>query len=166
LLFELNCARCHTEGWSSFDPTIPPGTPNTVSSVDILGLSGGGGGNGGGIGFNLRDGDLNRRFGTDAQGGFQLQSDFVSNGSAPFKPYGNLGLGSGKMPGFAQVKTTAAPMLGAMLTPTQLKQIIYYERYCLESTTYTGVTPVCDTTAGKGVGPQTPPTTTTTAPKG
>jgi mono/diheme cytochrome c family protein len=166
LLFELNCARCHTEGWSSFDPTIPPGTPNTVSSVDILGLSGGGGGNGGGIGFNLRDGDLNRRFGTDAQGGFQVQADFVSNGSAPFKPYGNLGLGSGKMPGFAQVKTTAAPMLGAMLTPTQLKQIIYYERYCLESTTYTGVTPVCDTSAGKGVGPQTPPTTTTTAPKG
>jgi hypothetical protein len=53
-----------------------------------------------------------------------------------------------------------------MLTPTQLKQIIYYERYCLESTTYTGVTPVCDTTAGNGVGPQTPPTTTTTAPKG
>ncbi len=67
LLFELNCARCHTEGWSSFDPTIPPGTPNTVNSVDILGLSGGGGGNGGGIGFNLRDGDLNRRFGTDAR---------------------------------------------------------------------------------------------------
>ncbi len=165
LLFELNCARCHTQGWSAFDPTIPPGTPNTVSSVDILGLSGGGGGNGGGIGFNLRDGDLVRRFGTDASGGFATQAAFVSNGSAPFKPYGNLGLGSGKMPGFAQVKTEAAPMLGAMLTPTQLKQIIYYERYCLDTTTYTGVTPVCDTTAGGGVGPQTPATTTSTAAK-
>jgi hypothetical protein len=36
----------------------------------------------------------------------------------------------------------------------------------MEQTTYTGVTPVCDTTAGGGIGPQTPPTTTTTAPKG
>jgi hypothetical protein len=166
LLFELNCARCHTEGWSSFDPTIPPGTTGTVNSVDILGLSGGGGGNGGGIGFNLRDGDLFRRFGTDQDGGFTAQADFVSNGSAPYKPYGNAGIGSGKMPGFLQAPTAASPNLGAMLTPTQLKQIVYYERYCLETTTYTGVTPVCDTSAGKGVGPRTPATTTSTAKKG
>jgi hypothetical protein len=166
LLFELNCARCHTAGWSSFDPTIPPGTTGTVNSVDILGLSGGGGGTGGGIGFNLRDGDLNRRFGTDEAGGFQAQVDFVSNGTAPFRPYGNGGIGSGKMPGFNQVPTAASPLIGAMLTPDQLKEIIYYERYCLDSTTYTGVTPRCDTSAGKGVGPQVPPTTTSTAPKG
>ncbi len=165
LLFELNCARCHTKGWSSFDPTIPPGTPGTVASVDILGLSGGGGGNGGGIGFNLRDGDVVRRFGTDAAGGFQAQADFVSNGSAPYKGYGNNGMGDGMMPGFAQTPTAAAPHLGAMLTKKQLNEIIYYERYCLASTTYTGVTPVCDTTAGGGVGPQTPVTTTTTAAK-
>ena len=69
------------------------------------------------------------------------------------------------MPGFAQTPTAAAPHLGAMLTPDQIKQIVYYERYCLETTTYTGVTPACDTTAGNGVGPQTPPTTTTTAAK-
>ncbi len=165
LLFELNCARCHTKGWSSFDPTIPPGTEGATNSVDILGLSGGGGGIGGGIGFNLRDGDLARRFGTDASGGFQLQADFVGKGSAPFKPYGNGGIGSGRMPGFNQVPTTASPMLGAMLTPTQLKQIIYYERYCLDTTSYTGVSAACDTTAGNGVGPQSPVTTTTTAPK-
>ncbi len=24
LLFELSCARCHTQGWSVFDPTVPP----------------------------------------------------------------------------------------------------------------------------------------------
>ena len=169
LLFELNCARCHTEGWSVFDPTVPPGTVNGVTpanSVDVLGLSGGGGGNGGGIGFNLRDGDVMRRFGTDAEGGFQTQLDFVSNGSAPFKPYGNLGLGSGKMPGFAQQKTTAAPYLGAMLTPEQLKQIIYYERYCMDSTTYTGVTPACDLGPSNGTATKTPPTTTTTIAKG
>ena len=159
LLFELNCARCHTGGWSVFDPTVPPGG---VNSVDILGLAGGGGGSGGGIGFNLRDGDEMRRFGTDADGGFAAQLDFVSNGSAPFKPYGNLGLGSGKMPGFAQVKTVAAPYLGAMLTPDQIKQIIYYERYCLDSTTYTAVSPVCETKTTS----KSPPTTTTTVKKG
>jgi mono/diheme cytochrome c family protein len=162
LLFEMNCARCHTDGWSTFDPTVPPPATN---SVDILGLSGGGGGLGGGIGFNLRDGDVERRFGKDAEGGFALQSQFVSIGSAPFRPYGNTGLGTGKMPGFGQAPVTAAPHLGAMLTADQIKQIIYYERYCMQQTTYTGVSPVCDTTPGGGVGPQTPPTTTTTAPK-
>lgn len=163
LLFELNCARCHTEGWSVFDPTLPPGG---VNSVDVLGLAGGGGGNGGGIGFNLRGGDVFRRFGTDVDGGFQAQVDFVTNGSAPNKPYGLLGLGDGKMPGFGQVPITAAPNLGAMLTPQQIKEIVYYERYCIDATTFTGVTPVCDTSAGGGVGPQTPATTTTTAKKG
>jgi mono/diheme cytochrome c family protein len=163
ILFELNCARCHTQGWSIFDPTVPP---PAVNSVDALGLSGGGGGNGGGIGFNLRDGGVIRRFGTDAAGGFQAQVDFVSNGSAPFRPYGNLGLGSGKMPGFAQTKSAAAPLLGAMLTTDEVKRIVYYERYCMEDTTYTGVTPVCDLGPNNGTGPRTPPTTTTTAKKG
>lgn len=160
LLFEMNCARCHTEGWSVFDPTVPPGA---VNSVDILGLSGGGGGNGGGIGFNLRDGGVMRRFGTDEEGGFAAQVDFVSNGSAPNKPYGNLGLGSGKMPGFGQIKTAAAPFLGAMLTEDQIKEIVYYERYCLDSTgDYGKVLPVCETHTDSKV----PPTTTTTAAKG
>ncbi|MDP9335463.1 MAG: cytochrome c [Actinomycetota bacterium] len=159
LLFEMNCARCHTEGWSAFDPAVPPGG---VNSVDILGLSGGGGGNGGGIGFNLRDGDEMRRFGSDTDGGFAAQVDFVSNGSAPFKPYGNLGLGSGKMPGFGQIKTLVSPYLGAMLTPKQIAEIVYYERYCMDSTTYTAVTPVCATRTTS----KSPPTTTTTVKKG
>jgi mono/diheme cytochrome c family protein len=163
LLFELSCARCHTEGWSSFDPTVPP---PAVNSVDILGLSGGGGGTGGGIGFNLRDGGVIRRFGTDADGGFAAQVDFVSNGSSPNKPYGNGGIGNGRMPGFGATATQVAPYLGAMLTTDQIKQIVYYERYCLDATTYTGVTPVCDLGPSNGKGPQTPPTTTTTAKKG
>ena len=145
---------CHTQGWSVFDPTVPPGA---VNSVDILGLSGGGGGEGGGIGFNLRNGGVIRRFGTDENGGFLSQSDFVSNGSAPFKPYGLLGLGSGKMPGFHQGPTTAAPYLGPQLTEDQVKSIVAYERYCLEVTTYKGVTPPCDTSPR----PRTPQTTTT-----
>jgi mono/diheme cytochrome c family protein len=148
LLFELNCARCHTEGWSVFDPTAPP---TELDGVNILGLSGGGGGKGGGIGFNLRDGGVIRRFGSDADSGFQAQVDFVTAGSDPNKPYGILGLGSGKMPGF-----------GEMLTQEQIGEIVAYERYCLDVTTYKGVTPTCDTSPK----PRTPPTSTTTAPKG
>ncbi|MFM7225549.1 MAG: c-type cytochrome [Actinomycetota bacterium] len=140
-LFEYSCARCHTRGWSVFDPSAPP---SDVDGVGILGLSGGGGGTGGGIGFNLRDGEGVSRFGTDATGGWTAQYDFVAAGSNPFQPYGNGGQGSGKMPGFAK-----------MLTEEQLGRIISYERYCINTTTYLGVSPLCPTPA------KAPPTTTT-----
>ena len=143
LLFETNCARCHTQGWSIFDPSQVDGT-------SVLGLSGGGGGLGGGIGFNLRGGDTVRRFGTDAEGGFDAQVEFVFNGSEAFKPYGLDGIGSGRMPGF-----------GAMLTKKQIQEIVAYERYCLEVTNYNGVTPPCDTSPQPRVA-----ATTTTAAKG
>jgi mono/diheme cytochrome c family protein len=143
-LFELFCARCHTEGWSIFDPSEPDGT-------DVLGLSGGGGGQGGGIGFNLRDGATERRFGSDEQGGFEAQVEFVTQGSEENMPYGRGGIGTGRMPGF-----------GEMLTDDMIKQIVAYERYCLGVTTYTGVTPACDA-SGK---PRVPATTTTLATSG
>ena len=143
LLFETNCARCHTQGWSIFDPSQPNGT-------NVLGLSGGGGGLGGGIGFNLRAGDTSRRFGTDAEGGFDAQVQFVMNGSEAFKQYGLNGIGSGRMPGF-----------GAMLTKKQVEEIVAYERYCLDVTNYNGVTPPCDTRPQPRV-----EATTTTAAKG
>jgi mono/diheme cytochrome c family protein len=146
ILFETYCARCHTEGWSVFDPSAPPGD---VDSVDILGLSGGGGGTGGGIGFNLRDGGTTRRFGTDEQGGWALQQQFITEGSDPNKAYGIGGIGSGKMPGFGQ-----------MLTPAMIGQIVSYERYCLNTTNYDGVSPPCPTPAKA---PVVPSTTTTTA---
>ena len=157
LLFELNCARCHTEGWSIFNPIAPPGTPG---SVDVLGLSGGGGGTGGGSGFNLRDGGEVRRFGSDVDGGFQHQVDFVSEGSNPHAQYGNgtagTGIGTGRMPGFGQ-----------MLTEDMIKQIVSYERYCLEATNYKGVSPTCVTGTQPRVAPSTTTIpTTTTAPKG
>ena len=146
ILFETYCARCHTEGWSVFDPTAPP---SAVDGVSILGLSGGGGGQGGGTGFNLRDGGELRRFGSDESGGWQSQVDFVSAGSNPNQPYGLLGLGSGKMPGFGQ-----------MMTQDQIGAIVSYERYCLEATNYNGVSEPCATPPQ----PRTPPSSTTTAP--
>jgi mono/diheme cytochrome c family protein len=140
-VFELYCARCHTEGWSIFDPSEPNG-------VDVLGLAGGGGGAGGGIGFNLRDGAEIRRFGTDEQGGFDLHREFVGTGSDEHKAYGRGGIGSGRMPGFS-----------SMLTDDMLDWVVAYERYCLDVTTYTGTTPACDTTEDI---PRVPATTTTT----
>jgi mono/diheme cytochrome c family protein len=143
LLFELNCARCHTAGWSTFDPTVPPDQPGGLDSV---GLPGGGGGAGGGIGFNLRDMGEIRRFGTDIDGGFEAQVSFVGDGSLPNKEYGNNGLGTGKMPGFTK-----------MLTPDMIKEIVGYERYCLDSSTLTAVEPACSTERREA------PTTTTKA---
>jgi len=131
LLFELNCARCHTAGWSIFDPTVPPDQPGGLDSV---GLPGGGGGFGGGIGFNLRDNGEIRRFGSDIDGGFDAQVSFVTDGSLPNKEYGDNGLGTGKMPGF-----------GKELTPDMIKEIVGYERYCLNTSVLTAVEPACST---------------------
>lgn len=145
LLFELNCARCHTKGWSSFDPSVPPGEPGSVLS---LGLSGGGGGLGGGTAFNLRDNGEIRRFGTDEDGGFAAQVDFVSSGSLNHKEYGNGGIGTGRMPGFSK-----------MLSKEYIEQIVSYERYCLNQSTFLAVEPVCLT----GTKSRVAPTTTTAA---
>jgi mono/diheme cytochrome c family protein len=117
LLFELFCARCHTEGWSVFNPAEPNGTR-------FLGLAGGGGGAGGGIGFNLRDGAPQRRFGEGSTGA-QAQVDFVTSGSEANKAYGRNGQGSGRMPGFAQ-----------MLTKDMIEQIVEYEREGLDATEF------------------------------
>jgi mono/diheme cytochrome c family protein len=145
LLFELNCARCHTAGWSTFDPTVPKDEPGGANS---LGLPGGGGGLGGGSGFNLRDNDEIRRFGNDISGGFEAQLQFVSDGSLRFKGYGDVGIGTGRMPGFSK-----------MLTPEYIKRIVSYERYCLNTSTFLRVEPVCVT----GTAPRVPATTTTAA---
>jgi mono/diheme cytochrome c family protein len=145
LLFELNCARCHTAGWSTFDPTVPPDQPG---GADSLGLPAGGGGLGGGTAFNLRDNDEIRRFGTDVSGGFAAQVDFVSTGSLRFKAYGNNGIGTGRMPGFGQ-----------MLTKKYIEEIVSYERYCLNTSTFLRTEPLCVT----GTAPRTNPTTTTAA---
>jgi mono/diheme cytochrome c family protein len=145
LLFELNCARCHTEGWSVFDPTVPP--PG-VNSVNVLGLAGGGGGEGGGIGFNLRDGATERRFGTDEDDGWRSQHTFIENGSDRNAQYGRGGVGSGRMPGFLK-----------MLTSDQISQIVSYERYCLSQTDYRAVSPACEA----GTQAKTAPTSTTIA---
>jgi mono/diheme cytochrome c family protein len=137
LLFEINCARCHTKGWSVFDPT-------QVNGTDVLGPPGGGGTQG----FNLRNGSEISRFGPGndpKEGGLASQIDFVKLGSENQKPYGILGIGSGRMPGF-----------GSMLTDQMIQQIVEYERNGIDDTSYD-----VDYTPSSGSNASTTTTTTT-----
>ncbi|GIU90844.1 MAG: hypothetical protein KatS3mg010_1943 [Acidimicrobiia bacterium] len=117
LLFELHCARCHTQGWSTFDPTKPGGT-------DRLGLPGGGGGAGGGIGFNLRDGAQvapvrRRRSRRAGPGGVHRERLRREPAVRPrrhrLRPHARL---------------------RSMLTDEMIEQIVRYEREELDATTY------------------------------
>ena len=145
ILFEMVCACCHTQGWSVFDPSAPADRRPTASTSSAcraaaavpaaVSRS------------TCAAATTQRRFGTDEEGGWPKQVDFVSQGSRPNLPYGITGIGTGKMPGF-----------GSMLTNDDIAKIVSYERYCLEATDYIGVTPVCDTPTK----PRTPPSTTTT----
>jgi mono/diheme cytochrome c family protein len=112
LLFEVNCARCHTQGWSVFDPSAGMKPENVIDQP-------GGGAYGPVLSQELA------RFSTNTNGtGVQQHIDFVTTGSDANKPYGNGGVGNGRMPGF-----------GGMLTKEQIKEIVAYERQGLDLTT-------------------------------
>jgi mono/diheme cytochrome c family protein len=91
VLFNTNCARCHTKGWSYGEPEASGG---------------------GAFGPSLLSGDPVRQFPN-----IEDQLDFIMNGSDYSKPYGTRGVGTGRMPGFAQ-----------MLTAEQIRAIVDYER--------------------------------------
>lgn len=111
LLFEVNCARCHTLGWSIFNP-------ETQKPENVVGQPGGGA-----YGPDL--GEEKQRFTDGTEGtGVDAQEAFISLGSDLNKPYGNNGVGNGKMPGFA-----------GMLTKKQIAAIVRYEREGLGQTT-------------------------------
>ena len=111
LLFETNCARCHTLGWSVFDPT-------TQKPENVIGQPGGGA-------FGPDLSQEKERFSDNTNGtGVDQQIAFVGLGSDLNKPYGNNGVGNGKMPGFS-----------GMLTKEQIAAIVQYEREGLDKTT-------------------------------
>jgi mono/diheme cytochrome c family protein len=143
LLFELNCARCHTKGWSVFDPTL-------VNGTEILGPAGGGGQGGA---PSIRDNGEIRRFGPGGSksANFKAQVTFVTNGSDFEQPYGVGGIGSGRMPGF-----------GKMLTQQMINAIVEYERNGIDATTWD--VPFQGSTSNNVTGTGTVSTTTTTAP--
>lgn len=83
-LFNLNCARCHTKGYSYGEPKIPGG--------------------GGAFGPNLTGGVELRQF-PEAAEGLKKHTEFVTTGSDFQKQYGLQGIGSGRMPGFGGILT-------------------------------------------------------------
>ncbi|MEX1008638.1 MAG: cytochrome c [Acidimicrobiia bacterium] len=103
VLFMNNCARCHTRGWTYFNPLDPQGNP----APGPMG--------GGAYGPNLRDGDVSRQFPSPL-----YDADYfgwISAGVPAFESYGVRGISSGRMPHF-----------GAVLTKAQIEAIMEYER--------------------------------------
>ena len=103
ILFMNNCARCHTRGWSYFDPTDPESTP----APGPMG--------GGAYGPNLRDGTVDRQFPSPL-----YDADFFGwiSAGVPFgNAYGTRGISSARMPHF-----------GAVLSKEQIEAIMAYER--------------------------------------
>ncbi|HEY2429435.1 MAG TPA: cytochrome c, partial [Acidimicrobiales bacterium] len=98
VLFDTNCARCHTKGYSYGQPQAPGG--------------------GGQYAPNITNGSELRQFPNES--GQNSQIDFVTTGVDPGKGYGTGGIMTdygGGMPHF-----------GAYLTPQEIKEIVDYER--------------------------------------
>jgi mono/diheme cytochrome c family protein/cytochrome c553 len=103
ILFQNNCARCHTRGWSYFDPNEPLSNPLPSEMGS------------GAYGPNLTNGDVDRQF-PPPTGESELFS-WISIGVEANQGYGIRGISSGRMPHF-----------GAVLTKSQIEQIMAYER--------------------------------------
>ncbi len=102
ILFRLNCARCHTKGWSYYDPTnlaLPPPAPQGS----------------GAYGPSLRDGSTLLQF--PGKAGEQGQFDWVALGVPQNQQYGVRGISSGRMPHFAK-----------QLDDAEITAIVQYER--------------------------------------
>jgi mono/diheme cytochrome c family protein len=103
LLFRSQCARCHTKGWSYFDPLDPDAAPPPGPQ------------GGGAFGPNLTGGAEARQF--PGATGIEEQILWVAEGVAPNKAYGVRGISSGRMPHFNET-----------LTEEQIALIVEYER--------------------------------------
>ncbi len=102
ILFRLNCARCHTKGWSYYDPInldLPPLPPQGS----------------GAYGPNLTDGATLLQFPGEA--GVDMQFDWIALGVPANDQYGIRGISSGRMPHFSR-----------QLTDEQITAIVEYER--------------------------------------
>jgi mono/diheme cytochrome c family protein len=102
LLFELQCARCHTKNWSFYDPENPVGPPPGPQG-------------GGALGPNLTGGATLRQFAGPK--GVEDQYTWVAEGKPANEAYGTRGISTGRMPHF-----------GSILTREQIQAIVDYER--------------------------------------
>ena len=103
VLFESNCARCHTRGWSYFDPLHPNLNPLQYPMGS------------GAYGPDLTEGRVNNQF-PPPNGEADLFA-WVAQGVPANEGYGIRGISSGRMPHF-----------GAVLTKKQIEDIMAYER--------------------------------------
>src|SRR5439155_12638806 len=108
VLFNVNCARCHTKGWSIGEP-------------EVAGA--------GAYGPNLTNGAEVRQF-PDRD----THVDFVSKGAEFGKPYGVRGIGNmapatrtGTDPGQA-MQGGGMPAFGVLLSPEEIAAVVDYER--------------------------------------
>jgi mono/diheme cytochrome c family protein len=104
ILFRLNCARCHTKGWSYFQ--------NEPFRSDLPALPPQGSG---AYGPNLNGGSILLQF--PGKIGLANQIAWVTDGVEAEGQYGVRGISSGRMPHF-----------GKVLTKQQIKEIVEYER--------------------------------------
>lgn len=102
LLFELQCARCHTKNWSFYDPEKLVGAPPGPMG-------------GGAYGPNLTGGATLRQFAGPK--GPQDHYDWIATGKPAQEQYGTRGISTGRMPHFANI-----------LTKEQIQAIVDYER--------------------------------------
>jgi mono/diheme cytochrome c family protein len=103
ILFQNNCARCHTKGWSYFDPSDVFGKPKPATQGS------------GRYGPNLTNGDVNRQFPSPAYD--ESLYNWIALNVEANGGYGLGGISSGRMPHFADT-----------LTEDQIKAIIAYIR--------------------------------------
>jgi len=108
VLFNVNCARCHTKGWSY-------GEPQATGA--------------GAYGPNLTNGTSDRQF-PDRDD----QIDFVTKGAEFGKPYGARGIGN-QAPAVRSspdagnaMQGGGMPYFGSLLTPEEISAIVDYER--------------------------------------
>ncbi len=109
LLFNLNCARCHTQGWSIAaayaSASQPDGQGGAGQPLPMIP-------GGGAYGPSLLDGRVVRQFPA-----VEDHVSFIESGSEFQVGYGVRGIGSGGMPGYAD-----------LLTEEQIAAIVEYER--------------------------------------
>jgi mono/diheme cytochrome c family protein len=111
LLFQFNCARCHTKGWSYYDPLDPEASTRGIQFDENGQVEQGNGA----FGPSITDGSEVRQF--PGEVGVTDQIAFVAEGVARNRPYGVRGISSGRMPHFNQT-----------LTDSQIELIVQYER--------------------------------------
>jgi hypothetical protein len=108
-----SCGRCHTRGWSISPDSVQPAGAPVEPFIDHPDGSGA-------FGFNLRNALIPRQF-------LNIEElvEFIHEGSERGQGYGNVGQGSGRMPGFGANPNTDDEDDG-MMTEDMIRAIVAY----------------------------------------